>query len=155
MEKIAEPISRTALSGLFQRVLKHNKLGLLNKSKSLNWVICDLATNQNVGIQGFAQNANHSLEAEFGIMLSLDSHQKGIANESIAAMISYGFLQMEFDKLYANYTIENRAIQRIAENLNFNISNTNNQTSKKYCWLTKQQFVERLPLFERQQNEAR
>lgn len=149
MKKIAEPLDSMSLSQLFQRVLKHNGLGLSHESKSLNWIIRDLSTDQNVGIQGFKQKPYNPSEAEFGIMLSPKNHQKGIANESIAALIKYGFTEMEFSKLYANYTTQNKAIQRIAQNLDFNISSSEKQANSKYCWLTKQEFVTRLHLFEK------
>lgn len=149
MEKIAEPLGLKSLSALFQHALKHNKLGLINDSKSLSWIIRDLPTNQIVGIQGFMQSSSNPSEAEFGIMLALGNHQKGIANESISALIKYGFTEMEFSKLYANYTTQNSAIQRIAENLDFNINNSQNRSHSMYCWLTKQEFVKRLHLFER------
>lgn len=155
MEKIAAALDSKSVSTLFDQVLRKNTLSLTANSRSLYWVIVDSETGNYLGIQGFIQTTTVPQEAEFGIMLAQTNYQKGIANESISALIRFGFEHLKFENLFAHYTKQNAAIQRIAENLNFNIKTSGIDSEDRYCWMTDSEFRKNIALFKGEKHAAR
>ena len=141
MKHIGKPLGLNSTAALFAHILKQHELVKTCESTLLFWTIQPIKTNNIAGIQGFIKKPGNPCEAEFGIMLQPGYQQEGIANESIPALINYGFNALKFDKLFANYSSANTAARRLAENINFNIVKVQNQPDREYCWLTRQAFM--------------
>ena len=117
----------------FLRSLKANERANRGGKKSvLTWAIVCLSTGKIIGSQTFSYltlphnievikqtELNGRVQAEVGIVLSIESQGKGLGKEALTALVEYGFNSLLLDRINAFYVKSNLASARVFARLNF------------------------------------
>lgn len=112
------------------------------------WKIHCQSTNALIGVLGFmAQNKpSEAKRAEIGIMLKPDFGAKGVASESLLALLHYGFTALELKHVFAYFNHNNTPIERIANRLGFSITPCSSDLARKRCEIDHLHFLTHNPL---------
>lgn len=116
MRYIPRPLAVTLADSM---VLIDNMLKGFEDKISINWAITLSGDDTLIGVAGFVRTnlANHS--AEIGYLLNSKHHGKGIMNETVAAIINYGFNQLNLNRIEAVIDPENIASEKLLLKLGF------------------------------------
>ncbi len=88
-------------------------------NETINWVITLKGIDKVIGTIGFVRMKKEHYRGEIGYMLAKDQQKKGIMQEAIASVISYGFKTMKLHSIEAIVDPANTASARILEKNNF------------------------------------
>jgi len=136
----------------FLRSLKANERANSGGKKSvLTWAIVRLDTGIIIGSQTFSfltlphnievikqTELNGRVQAEVGIVLSIESQGKGLGKEALTALVEYGFNSLSLDRINAFYVKSNLASARVFARLNFicdSESQLKNTENTEHCYL--------------------
>jgi ribosomal-protein-alanine N-acetyltransferase len=91
------------------RVLFNSILELINRNKSIIWVICFKGLKNLIGYIGFHKIDSLHIKAEIGYALFFNQNRKGIMRECLLTIIEYGFNVIYFHSIEANINRTNIA----------------------------------------------
>ncbi|CEG25325.1 GNAT family N-acetyltransferase [Bacillus sp. B-jedd] len=92
---------------------------LQNNKTGIRWGITLKEQGDVIGSCGFHNIVSHHFRTEIGFELSEDQWGRGIAAEAVGAIISYGFQQMNFQRIEALIEPPNLSSQKLVEKLGF------------------------------------
>ena len=92
---------------------------LQNKKTGIRWGITLKDQGVVIGSCGFHNIVSQHFRTEIGFELSKDQWGKGIAAEAVEAIISYGFDQMNFQRIEALVEPPNLSSQKLVEKMDF------------------------------------
>ncbi|PMG42030.1 GNAT family N-acetyltransferase [Shewanella sp. 10N.286.52.B9] len=114
MRKICAPFEPKQIKQFFETAIQNN---LTPTKKYWVWVIEH--NNQAIGLQSLFAQQNQSNRADIGIMLLRQYNGKLLAEEATIGLISFGFSQLRFERIYAQYDSTNYATHRSTQKLGF------------------------------------
>lgn len=89
------------------------------EKRGIRWGIECKETKQLIGTIGYHLWSPMHKRAEVGYELHPDNWNKGYATEAIGAVLSYGFQEMDLNRISAIVYIENQASNRVLEKIGF------------------------------------
>ncbi|SOC15489.1 ribosomal-protein-alanine N-acetyltransferase [Ureibacillus xyleni] len=92
---------------------------ILNNKTGIRWGITLKEQGVVIGSCGFHNYVSQHFRTEIGFELSKEQWGKGIATEAVAAIINYGFEQMNFQRIEALIEPPNLPSQKLVEKLGF------------------------------------
>jgi RimJ/RimL family protein N-acetyltransferase len=149
MNKTGGALTQVEAEKQFQRSLKANERAKVGGKKSvLTWAILHLDTGIIIGSQTLSfLTLPHNIEvikqteldgivqAEVGIVLSIESQRKGLGKEALAALVAYGFKSLSLDRINAYYVKSNFASARSFARLNFICDSSSQLKNIEHCYL--------------------
>lgn len=152
MDNTGGALSQIDAEKQFQRSLKANERASSGGKKSvLTWAIVSLSTGIIIGSQTLSflilphnsdvmkqTELDGIIQAEVGIVLSIESQGKGLGKEALAALIEYGFNSLSLDRINAYYVKINLACARIFARFNFICNSSSplkNTENTEHCYL--------------------
>ena len=91
----------------------------LETNEGITWGICPKETGKVMGSIGFWRLDKENYRAEIGYMLHHDLQGKGLMQESLDAVLKYGFSEMNLHSVEANVNPENNASLKLLERNGF------------------------------------
>ncbi|HEY1023606.1 MAG TPA: GNAT family N-acetyltransferase [Sphingobacteriaceae bacterium] len=91
----------------------------LAENTGINWVVSLKEDRKLIGTIGYWRIDRQNHRAEIGYMLRSDFWRKGITNESMAAVLEYGFNSLNFHSVEANINPSNTASRHLLEKFGF------------------------------------
>lgn len=149
MEKTGGALNQIEAEQQFQRSHKANERANSGGKKSvLTWAIVSLSTGIIIGSQTFSflthshnievmkqTELNGIVQAEIGIVLSIESQGKGLGKEALSALVEYGFNSLSLDRINAYYVKSNLASAHIFASLNFTCDSRSRVKDTEHCYL--------------------
>lgn len=105
---------------------------LHRENKGLRWVITLKDEDQYIGDVGFFNYEVKHNRAEIGYILGKEHWGKGIMTEAIEAVLTYGFNEMNLNRVQALIDARNRASIRVAEKQGFKYEGTLRDYEQEY-----------------------
>lgn len=130
---IADPQEMAAIRARFEsRVMPWEK----TSNHWLCLVIREKESGQAMGLTGFLAEWLPLQQAEVGYAILPSYQGKGFAQESLLAVLAFGFQQCQFHKMKATVTVGNHASRRTLESCGFQLEGTlrdNFQLDGQWC----------------------
>lgn len=89
-----------------------------------DWAITVKGDGKMIGTVGFSAIDFNNNSAEIGYVLNESYWHHGYASEAIRAVLKFGFIRLEFDKISAKYMQKNSASRRTLDRCGFNFEKT-------------------------------
>jgi len=89
------------------------------KQKGIRWGISLKSSGKIIGTCGYHNLDKESFKAEIGYELSREYWRQGIMKEALGAIISFGFKEMELNRIEALVELENSSSIKLLEKLRF------------------------------------
>ncbi|MEH7384525.1 GNAT family protein [Bacillus sp. JJ1521] len=90
-----------------------------NNKTGIRWGVTLIDQGVVIGSCGFHNMGSHHFRTEIGFELSKEQWGNGIAVEAVEAIISYGFKQLNFQRIEALIEPPNQSSQKLVEKLGF------------------------------------
>ena len=91
----------------------------ISKNESINWAITLKGVEKVIGIIGYVNIKKEHFRAEVGYLLETDCHRKGIMQESLYAVLDFGFKAMMLHSIEAITDPNNGASQSLLKKNKF------------------------------------
>ncbi len=116
MRFIPRPLAQTIADA--DKLLNDMLTGIENNT-SINWAATIKGNDRCIGVMGFYRIYPEHFRAEVGYMLLPEHQRKGLMQEALAALVNYGFTEMNLHTVEAVTDPENIASQKVLLNLGF------------------------------------
>ncbi|PMG28062.1 hypothetical protein BCU94_18315 [Shewanella sp. 10N.286.52.C2] len=136
MRKICAPFEPKQIKQFFETALQDNLTPIKQRRV---WLIEH--NNQAIGLQSLFAQQNQSNHADIGIMLLRQYNGKLLAEEATIGLISFGFSQLKFERIYAQYDSTNYATHRSTQKLGFIIEQPEADITDKKSTKDKTQYI--------------
>lgn len=103
------------------------RLTFYAEGRMIRWVITEQEQDQAIGTIGFHALSKQNRSAEIGYDLKREMWGRGITSEVIAAVLEYGFTQMNLHRIAGQISPENTASKRVLEKVGFQYEGTMRQ----------------------------
>ena len=100
------------------------------RREGITWAVTRTGQPATLGHFAFHRWSHFHRRAELGYDLARASWGQGLATEALRAIISFGFAQMNLNRMYANTIVDNVASVRVLERLGF----THEGTQRGFSW---------------------
>ncbi len=130
---ISDPMDITDIRRRFElRLMRWEKTA----SHWLCLVIREKESGEAIGLTGFLAEWSPLQQAEVGYAMLPSYQGNGFAQESLLAVLAFGFRQCQFHKMKATVTVGNQASRRLLERCGFQLEGTlrdNYQLGGQWC----------------------
>ncbi|MGW5361717.1 GNAT family N-acetyltransferase [Actinopolymorpha pittospori] len=91
------------------------------KERAIHWAVTLKDEDRAIGLFGFNYWERFHRRAEIGYDLALPFHGRGLATEAAAAMVRFGFEEMELNRIETETIADNHASVRLLRRLGFRL----------------------------------